>query len=89
MKLKRPAIIKAGVGVGKRHFKKAVHRNRIKRLLREAYRLNKQLLHENCQQKQISLFILFTDKELPTFETINAKMQQLLNTLQKKLHEVA
>ena len=38
-------IIKTGVGVSSRFFKKAVHRNRIKRLLREAYRTEKLPLH--------------------------------------------
>ena len=42
------------VSVSKRHFKHAVQRNRVKRLVREAWRLNKQPLADllNAQQKQ-------------------------------------
>src|SRR5689334_10500618 len=58
--------VKAGVGVSSKYFKKAVHRNRIKRLLREAYRTEKILLHEylNEQGKQVIIFLLYVDKTL-------------------------
>ena len=36
--------VQTGVSVSKRNFKRAVDRNRIKRLMREAYRLNKHIL---------------------------------------------
>jgi len=82
--------VKLGVGVSSRNFKKAVDRNRIKRLLREAYRLNKQPLIEfaSSNNKKIIVFILFVDKALPEQETLQKKMPLLIDKLIKQLNEI-
>ena len=77
--------LQTGVGASARNFKKAVHRNRIKRLLREAYRLNNQFLHQKLEEKKIrvALFILFIGKELPTLPIIETAVQTALDKLRK------
>ena len=74
-----PYKIQTGVSVSKRNFKKAVQRNRIKRLMREAYRKNKDLVYgsENTK-KHIFMFIYQGNKELE-YRVIEEKMKELLS----------
>ena len=83
--------MKTGVGVNKRNFKKAVHRNRIKRLLREAYRLNKQPLlnYLSQHQKEAMVFFLYVDKALPQKGALQDKMPFVIRELIKRLNESA
>lgn len=81
-KMEFDADVKAqvGVSVSKRNFKHAVDRNRIKRLMREAYRLNKHTLIENIDQKVVVMIIYTQRKELP-FDLIKSKMNSTLKKL--------
>jgi len=73
---------KIGVSVSKRYFKKAVHRNRIKRLLRESYRLNKELFRESFGEKTIAM-LFWVSNEIPQkLEAVETQFKKLC-TLQK------
>lgn len=81
--------IKVGVGTSTRNFKKAVDRNRIKRLLRETYRLEKNPLQDFLRSsgKQAAIFFLYIDKSLPEFSELKTKMHLALHKLIKQLNE--
>lgn len=80
----------AGVSAPKRSFKKAVDRNRIKRLLREAYRLQKAPLLQLMEERHTAghVFFLYTGKELLTFEQVHAAMAKCLQQLQRRINEI-
>jgi len=60
----------AAFTVGKKRFRRAVDRNRIKRLLREAWRVEKTALAKNWQpgSPQWAVVFIFVGQEVPSFE---------------------
>lgn len=76
-----------GVGASTRFFKKAVDRNRIKRLVREAWRLQKQellqLLEE--QNRQLDVFFIYTGKGLPEYTEIFTATTGIIQKLAGKI----
>ncbi|WGD35817.1 ribonuclease P protein component [Olleya sp. YS] len=82
--LKNDDALKVGVSVSKRYFKKAVDRNRIKRLLREGYRLNKTMLIDN-NIDHCTLMILYISKDMPDFKLVDAKIKTLLSKFKDQI----
>lgn len=72
------------VSVSKRYFKRAVHRNRIKRQLRESYRLQKHLL-QLPEGTGLRLAFLWNSAETLPTAVVMQKMQKLLLRVQESL----
>ena len=78
------------ISVPRSLYKKAVDRNRIKRLIREAYRKSKYLLYESPEENQIQMLVCiqYTAKEIPSFQMIQEKINVLLQRLKEKNAEI-
>jgi ribonuclease P protein component len=81
--------VHVGVGVSSRNFKKAVDRNRIKRLLREVYRTQKHDLIDAValQISELNVFFLYVGKELPEYIDLKVSMEKTLEKLINRIGE--
>lgn len=85
LKTELPAKVPAQVliSVGKKRFKKAVERNKIKRQLREIYRLHKNRLYEvlEPEKEQLALLLLFSGKEIFDYHQLNTRFEEAFEQL--------
>ena len=80
------APVMTGFSVPKKKFRSSVHRHRIRRLLAEAWRLNKHLLYANvAAEKQQHLFLIFTDVKMPEYETVSTAVTKGINNLSETI----
>ena len=76
-----------GISVSKKNFKRAVDRNRIKRKIREVYRLNKQLFYEELENsnQEVVFFVIYTATAEEDYSNLNLEMAQLLKKILVRL----
>jgi ribonuclease P protein component len=81
--------IRVVMSVSKKKLRHAVDRNRVKRLLRETYRLNKRDLRRKIIIQGLSLSIVFIwiPNEVLNYAKVEKKMKEALNKLEKIILE--
>jgi ribonuclease P protein component len=74
-----------GAGATTRNFKKSVDRNKIKRRLREAWRLQRLILTELLLQQnhKLAVFFIYSGKELPEYKVIYDATTKAISKLEK------
>ncbi len=80
LQLDSAATTQVAFSVPKRNFRLAVSRNRIKRLLREAYRLHKEELKSN-NGKEFALLFVYIGKKQPQYAELESSVKALLKSI--------
>jgi len=83
--------IQAGFTVSSKNFPRAVDRNRIKRLGREAYRVHNRDLKKAVadNKKQLHLFFIYTGREILPYEQLSLKLIEVLAKMTRIIYDEA
>ena len=81
-----PVTVRLLVSVSKKRFHHAIKRNRVKRLMREAWRKNKAGLSEICQRDNISVDValVYTATVIHSYEEMLVKTQKAVQEIVRK-----
>ena len=81
-----PAPTQVAFTVSKRRFRRAVDRNRIKRLMRESWRHQRSVFEESLAERdQCAVVLIFVGSEVPTQEGMDRAMDRLLSRMNEAL----
>ena len=67
----------------KKFLKRANKRNKVRRRMREAYRLNKELLLSGSEKRMMQIALIYSSKEVIDYKTIENATKKILETLAK------
>ncbi len=75
------------VSIPKKRFKRAVKRNKLRRRIKEAFRLNKSLLNAPLEAtgKTIDMAVIYLDKEVQPYAFLEKRMKEMLQKLAGKI----
>jgi len=80
--------VQVAFSVPKKRFKSAVKRNKVRRKIKEAYRLRKADLYEGIdipEGHQLALMLIYISNDLPDFNTADKAIKKVISKLTKEL----
>jgi ribonuclease P protein component len=75
--------VQVAFGVSKKFFKKAVDRNKVKRLMREAFRMNKATIYQAINKQQLAIIIVYHAKKILPYKEVEKSWTDSLTELKK------